>query len=105
MHDDSGLGSAALYEREIQLLVERRRSHGWRAPPELTEPLIALHAAKVARMLAAELRTGRYQFAPLTPRAALLGGKQRTIYRFDPLDAVVHGVLARVIAQAIEPRL
>lgn len=103
MHED--LGSAALYEREIRLLAERRRSQGWRAPPELTEPLIALHADKIARMLAAELRTGRYRFAPLSPHAALLGGKPRTIYRFDPLDAVVHGVLARVIAEAIEPRL
>jgi hypothetical protein len=99
------LASAALYESEIQLLAERRRSQGWRVEPELTAPLVARHAATVARMLAAEVRSGRYEFAPLVPHAAMLNGKPRTIYRIDPLDAVVLGVLTRVLAAAIEPQL
>jgi hypothetical protein len=103
MHES--LAAAPLYEREIQLLAERQRSRAWRSAPALSAPLIAVHAPKVARMLAAEVRTGRYEFQPLLPHAALLNGKPRTIYRIDPLDAVVLGVLTRVLAAAIEPQL
>jgi hypothetical protein len=99
------LGAASLYEREIQLLAERGRLESGPASAELSAPLVALHAAKVARMLAAEVSAGRYEFAPLVPHAAMLNGKPRTIYRIDPLDAVVLGVLTRVLAAVIEPRL
>lgn len=99
------LSAAALYEREIWLLSERRRSETWRATPELSAPLLTAHAPALARMLAAEVRGGHYAFQPLVPHAAVLNDKPRTIYRIDPLDAVVLGVLTRVLATALEPLL
>jgi len=100
-----GLAAAALYEREILMLADRRTREAWRMSLELTAPLVATHAQQVARRLAAEVSTGRYAFQPLQPHAALLGGKPRTIYRVDPLDAVVFAALTRLLAAAIEPRL
>ena len=99
------LATAALYEREIHALAERRASRHWHAEPHLSAPLVALHAPEVARRLAAEVSTGQYALQVLLPHAAQLNGKPRTIYHIDPLDAVVLGVLTRVVMAAIEPRL
>src|SRR5262245_18860162 len=99
------LAAAAVYEREIRLLAERRRSETGRAAPLVTAPLVAAQASEVARRLAAEVSSGQYAFEPLVPHAAFLNGKPRTIYSIDPLDAVVLGAITRVLAHAIEPRL
>src|SRR5688500_1130462 len=100
-----GLASAALYEREIDALVTHESDWIARGHCELTAPLVAAHAPQVARRLAAEVSAGAYAFQPLVPHAAVLNGRPRTIYRVDPLDAVVYGVLWRVLSAAIEPRL
>jgi len=99
------LTNPALYERQIRLLAERHRDRGWPAEIELTTPLVASHALDVSRRLAREVSAGEYAFEPLVPHAAMLNGKPRTIYRIDPLDAVVYGALVRVLTAAIEPRL
>lgn len=99
------LATAALYEREIHALAERRASRHWHAQPHLSAPLLALHAPDVARRLAAEVSSGSYALQTLLPHAAHLNGKPRTIYHIDPLDAVVLGVFTRVVMAAIEPQL
>lgn len=100
-----GLMSAVLYEREIHALAGRAREQIFHGHGELSAPLVAAHAAQVARRLAAEVGAGEYAFSPLVPYPALLNGKPRTIYRVDPLDAVVFSALGRVLSAAIEPRL
>lgn len=100
-----GLASAALYEREIESLVTRTSDWVARGHCELTAPLVAAHAPEVARRLAGEVSSGAYAFQPLVPHAAVLNGRPRTIYRLDPLDAVVFGALGRALSAAIEPRL
>lgn len=99
------LDDPALYAREVHTLAARKKRDNWRATTELRAPLLAPHAERIAAMLAKEVSRGAYAFAPLEPRRALLNGKVRTIYRLDPLDAVVWGVLTRVLMANMEPRL
>jgi hypothetical protein len=99
------LDDPKLYAEEVHKLASRRQRDGWNTSFALTAPLIAPHAAELGLRLAREVASGSYAFQPLVPRAAVLNGKPRTIYGLDPLDAIVWGVLTRVLMQAMEPRL
>lgn len=60
---------------------------------------------RVAALLAATVADGSYRPSPVTLGAALIGGKPRELARIGALDLVVHGVVAEVLAERIEPRL
>jgi hypothetical protein len=99
------LDDPRLYADEVLKLASRRQRESWAARFELSAPLLAPHAADIGKRLARDVVSGDHVFQPLVPRPALLNGKLRTIYRLDPLDAVVWGVLTRVLMSAMEPRL
>jgi hypothetical protein len=99
------LDDPQLYAEEVRKLATRRQRESWSASFELTGPVLAPHADALGKQLAREVASGGYEFRPLISRSAVLNGKPRTIYRLDPLDAVVWGVLTRVLMTAMEPRL
>jgi hypothetical protein len=94
-----------LYTREVLKLAGRRQRDSWSAKLELSAPLLVPQAPELGVRLSREVAAGHYTFRPLEPRPAVLNGKPRTIYRLDPLDAVVWGVLTHVLMTAMEPRL
>ena len=55
--------------------------------------------------LAREVSTQYYAFGPVVERQLLRGGKLRKLQRASPLDDIVLGALARVLAQLLEPSL
>ncbi|MDH5673864.1 MAG: reverse transcriptase domain-containing protein [Myxococcales bacterium] len=100
-----GLADAKLYEREIHALADRQARRDSQVQLDPSTSLVGARATEVARRLAREVSSGHYRFVPLVPHAATLNGKPRTIYRLDPLDAVVWAVLTRVLVQHMEPKL
>lgn len=72
-----------------------------------SDALIALEVEPEAllRRVAREVSTQFYAFGPVTPCRAFIAGKLRTLYRAEPLDDIVLGALARVLAAAFEPGL
>jgi hypothetical protein len=99
------LDDPKLYESAIELLASRRKHEHERDDGEPSAGFVAHHARETARRLAAEVGAGAYAFSPLTPRRAVLGGKERTLYRAGALDSIVHAALARVLQAQIEPGL
>ncbi len=99
------LDDPELYATEIRRLDARAAGRLRPAHGEIDFGLLHARAAEVARRLAREVAAGSYELTPCVPHAATLGGKPRTLYRPDPLDAVVLGVVARVIRSVVDPRL
>jgi hypothetical protein len=100
------LDDAQLYEREILRLAARRANEPWHADRvHFSLERMAANASEVARRLAVEVSSGAFEFQPLEPYVALIGGKERTIYRLDPIDSVVWAAIVRVMMRAIEPQL
>ena len=99
------LDTPTLYADEVRRLASRNSRAAFSGTFELSAPLLAPHAERIGEMLAAEVAGGGYAFRPLEPRRAVVGGKERTLYRLDPLDAVVLGVFTRVFMATMEPQL
>lgn len=66
---------------------------------------LGLRQEQLARQLALRVSSGAYAFGPVRMRAALIGGKQRMLGRSNLLDTIVLGVLARALAELVEPSL
>jgi hypothetical protein len=95
---------AELADPEVyRVAAERVRRRAVR----MSDELIALELEPEAflRRLAREVSTQFYAFGPVMPCRAFIAGKQRTLYRAAPLDDIVLGALARVLAAAFEPAL
>jgi len=104
----AGLADARRYERQIDRLHQRHLYDG--GLHELTDGEISLasvvmHRQHVARLLARTVAAGEYQLRPATVRALVLEGKKRTVFDYPLFDLVVHGVVAEILTEAIEPRL
>jgi hypothetical protein len=94
-----------LYATEIRRLSARAAGRARSEHSQIDFGLLHARAAEVAPRLAREVAAGSYTLEPCVPHAATLGGKARTLYRLDPLDAVVLSVVARVVRSVVDPRL
>jgi hypothetical protein len=97
-----------LYEDEMEKLRQRSLRRG--RPEALTQEGFYLGSAgdrsrRLARLIAKTVASGRYRFGPVQRRRALVDGKWRALYRARPTDTIVLGVLARVLADRIDPFL
>jgi hypothetical protein len=72
---------------------------------EVNLATVVMHRGEVARLLARTVAAGEYQVRPATIRSILVEGKRRDVFEYPMLDLVVHGVVADVLAEAIEPGL
>ncbi|HLB44869.1 MAG TPA: reverse transcriptase domain-containing protein [Candidatus Limnocylindrales bacterium] len=96
------------YERQIDRLHQRHLFDG--GLQRLTDTGISLatvvmHRGEVARLLARTVDAGDYQLRPATIRAILIDGRRRMVFDYPLLDLIVHGVVADVLAEAVEPLL
>jgi hypothetical protein len=96
------------YERQIDRLHQRHLADGglW----SLTEKGVPLAAvtmdrSRVARLLARAVECGEYLVGPARVRTVRVDGKARTLFGYGLFDLIVHGVVAGVLAEAVEPTL
>ena len=93
------------YERELRALIKRHARPG-RRPWTQTglelgdwDPRLC---AQIAKMLARSVPQGEYRFGVFSARRAVIGGKERTLYRSSISDAAVLAVVARALRSLSE---
>ncbi len=102
------LGDRHRYERQIDRLHQRHLGDGglWLITEgDVSLGSVVLQRAKVARMLAKAVAGGDYHIKPARLKVVHVDGKARTVFRYDLLDLIVHGVVAEILAEAILPTL
>lgn len=106
MNLDAALADASRYERELERLHARLPARRLRALVEDGVPLkiLVVERRRVARLLAEAVAGGEWAPRPATVRLARLD-KERLLYGFGALDTVVHGVVAEILGEAVEPLL
>lgn len=72
---------------------------------EVNLATVVMHRGHVARLLARTVASGDYRLRPATVRTIVVEGRQRTVFDYPLLDLIVHGVVAEVLTEAIEPML
>lgn len=66
---------------------------------------IAFNADNFASVLAKTVSAGKYEFEPGEIRTAEINGKERVLYSFRLTDLILHGVVAQIMDEAMEPLL
>ena len=61
--------------------------------------------AVLARLLADAVSSGVYTSQPARLRTVLADGKERRVFSYPPRDTIVHGVVADILAEALERQL
>ncbi|MGH2995456.1 MAG: reverse transcriptase domain-containing protein [Gaiellaceae bacterium] len=96
------------YERQIERLHQRylltSRLYEMRQS-EVSLASIVMHRGKVARLLAREVAAGRYELEPGELRTIRARHKMREVFACRITDLIVHGVVADVVQEAMEPEL
>lgn len=104
----AALADRRRYERRIERLHQRhlltRRLNELRQD-DVTLASVVLHRGRVARLLARDVASGRYRLEPGELRTIRARGKLREVYTCRLTDLIVHGVVADVVAEALEPSL
>ena len=110
--DARGIHAALLdsrrYERQIDRLHQRHLYDGGLhelSDGELNLSTVVMHRDHVARLLARMVKAGEYELRPATVREIIVEGKQRTVFEYPLLDLIIHGVVADILAEMVEPRL
>jgi hypothetical protein len=104
----AALSDPRRYRRRIQRLHERHLF-----TPQLHElqqervslASVSVHQTTVAKLLARAVNRGEYSLGPARLRTINAGGKERVIFACTLTDLIVHGVVADVIAEALEPAM
>jgi len=96
------------YERQIERLHQRylmtSRLYELRQD-NVSLASIVMNRGKVARLLAREVAEGRYELEPGELRTIRARGKLREVFACRLTDLIVHGVVADIVQEAVEPRL
>src|SRR5688572_21185252 len=103
---DDALADPRRYERELERLAARLPARRLRGVTQDGVPLAFLVAerGRVARLLARAVAGGSYRPTPALVRRARLD-KERALFVLSAADLVLHGVLAALLAEALEPEL
>lgn len=102
------LAHPELYRAAAERVRKRQLRAGDPRPLVPGGPHLAAMEAQLdalARQLAQEVSTQFYAFGPVVERRARVAGKERILQRATPLDDIVLGALAQVLAELIEPSL
>ncbi len=96
------------YERQIERLHQRylltSRLYELRQS-NVSLASIVMNRGKVARLLAREVGEGRYELEPGELRTIRARHKLREVFACRLTDLIVHGVVAEIVREAVEPRL
>jgi hypothetical protein len=96
------------YERQIERLHQRylmtSRLYEMRQD-DVSLASIVMNRGKVARLLAHEVGEGRYELEPGVLRTIRARQKLREVFACRITDLLVHGVVADIVQDAVEPRL
>lgn len=96
------------YERQIERLHQRylltSRLYELRQS-NVSLASIVMNRGKVARLLAREVGEGRYELEPGELRTIRARHKLREVFACRLTDLIVHGVVANIVREAVEPRL
>jgi hypothetical protein len=96
------------YERQIERLHQRylltSRLYELRQD-DVSLASIVINRGKVARLLAKEVASGRYELEPGELRTIRARHKLREVFACRLTDLIVHGVVADVVQEAVESRL
>lgn len=93
------------YERQIERLHQRSLLTGRLydlKQDEVSLASVVLNRAKVARLLARDIRRGRYALEPGTLRTIQVRNKKRQVFSCRLTDLIVHGVVADLVQQNME---
>lgn len=96
------------YRRRIQRLHERHlftRQMYELQQDDVSLASLSLNQRTVAKLLARAIDHGEYRLGPARVRTLSVGGKTRVVYAYALTDLIVHGVVADVIASAVEPAM
>ena len=102
------LAHPELYRAAAERVRKRQLRAGDARPLVAGGPHLAAMEARLdalARQLAQEVSTQFYAFSPVVERRARVAGKERVLQRATPLDDIVLGALAQVLAELLEPSL
>ena len=100
----ASLAERGRYEDEIEQLHIKYSQRGRIESLEqagLSFNSISINRRKVAKILAKTVSRGEYRFAAAEPRTISVGGKRRVIYWFRTTDRIVHGVVAKALAEEV----
>jgi hypothetical protein len=95
------------YEKQIIWMHEKYRanSKGGLVSQEGVEfPNIARNARSFAKAMAEDIINGRYKLDPARHVTILTKGKERILYKYKLTDMILHGVVARVLGEFLEPK-
>jgi len=102
------LGDRRRYERQIERLHQRylltSRLYELRQS-NVSLASIVMNRGKVARLLAREVADGRYELEPGELRTIRARHKMREVFACRLTDLIVHGVVADIVQDAVDPRL
>jgi hypothetical protein len=102
------LGERRRYERQIERLHQRylmtSRLYDLKQS-DVTLASIVINRGKVARLLAREVAEGRYELEPGELRTIRARHKLREVFACRLTDLIVHGVVADIVQEALEPDL
>lgn len=104
----SALADHRRYERQIDRLHQRHLFDGglYRLTDgEVNLATVVMHRSQVARLLARTVARSEYRLRPAVVRDILVEGRHRSVFEYPLLDLIVHGVVAEVLTELVEPRL
>ncbi|MEX2546565.1 MAG: hypothetical protein WD830_02100 [Chloroflexota bacterium] len=104
----AALGDRRRYERQIDRLHQRHLFDGglYRLTDgEVNLATVVMHRGHVARLLARTVQAGEYRLRPATVRTIVVQGRKRQVFDYPLLDLVIHGVVAEILTEAVEPVL
>jgi len=104
----AALGDRRRYERQIDRLHQRHLFDGGLhrlIDGEVNLATVVMHRGHVSRLLAQTVAAGDYRLRPARVRTIVVEGRERTVFDYPLLDLIVHGVVADVLTEAIEPIL
>jgi hypothetical protein len=104
----AALGDRRRYERQIDRLHQRHLFDGGLhrlIDGEVNLATVVMHRGHISRLLARTVAAGDYRLRPAKVRTIVVEGRERTVFDYPLLDLIVHGVVADVLTEAIEPLL
>lgn len=94
------------YEKQIVWMHEKYRTNqkGSVLSQEGVElPNIARNARSFAKAMVEDIKTGSYKLEPAKHVTIVTKGKERILYKYRLTDMVLHGVVANILLEALEP--
>lgn len=104
----AALSDPLRYRRQIDHLHQRHLfDSGMRRlrQDDISLGTMVMQRETVARLLSRAVAAGEYQVGPAMVHTIRVNGKPRAVFEFALLDRIVHGVVADVLSEAIEPLL